>query len=139
MSADPLPAGAALRLALLPERYAVCRLPARAALPVWVKTEQIGQEDLLSLTWRGDESSLVCPERCVPPDVKAERGWRVLAAAGPLEFELVGVLSSLLEPLKQVSVSVFALSTYDTDLLLIKEAHLDRALLALEQAGHLVE
>ena len=138
MSADPLTPGAALRLVLLRGRYAVCRLPAQAALPDWVGTKR-SQEELLSLTWRGDETSLVCPEGCVPPDVKAERGWRVVAVAGPLEFELVGVLSSLLEPLKKASVSVFALSTYDTDLLLIKEAHLDRALLALEQAGHLVE
>lgn len=123
----------AYRLTLAPGRYAVCRLPAEAPLPDWARPDHF-----LSLTWRGDETSLVCPERFVPPEVKAERGWRMIEVAGPLEFELVGVLSSLLEPLKQAGVSVFVLSTFDTDLILVKEAQLDRALNALEKAGHSV-
>lgn len=138
MSNDRLPP-VSYRLALIPGRYAVCRLPALAELPDWAQLAQASPEHLLSLTWRKDETSIVCPERFVPPDVKAERGWRVLEVAGPLEFELVGVLASLLEPLQLAGVSVFALSTFDTDLIMVREAHLDRALSALEKAGHGVE
>lgn len=128
----------AYRLSLIPGRYAVCRLPAQVELPEWANPTRVGQGHLLSLTWRGDETSLVCPERFVPPDVKAEPGWRILEIAGPLDFGLVGVLASLLEPLQQSGVSVFALSTYDTDLLLVKESQMERAIAALESAGHLV-
>lgn len=138
MSDDPfMPAAYPLRL--IPGRYAVCRLPALAELPDWARLAQSSPDHLLSLTWRSDESSIVCPERFVPPEVKAERGWRVLEIAGPLEFELVGVLASLLGPLQQAGVSVFVLSTFDTDLILVREMQLDRALNALEKAGHGVE
>ena len=133
MSEDPLPA-ASYHLTLIPGRYAVCRLPALSELPDWARPEY-----LLSITWRATETSLVCPERFVPPDVKAERGWRVLEVAGILDFSMVGVLAALLEPLAQASVSVFSLSTFDTDLILVQEQKLDRAIGALEKAGHRVE
>ena len=138
MSDDPL-LPVSYRLALIPGRYAICRLPAVAELPDWARLAQASPEHLLSLIWRRDETSIVCPERFVPPEIEAERGWRVLEVAGPLEFELVGVLASLLEPLKQAGVSVFVLSTFDTDLILIREALLDQAIRALGKAGHLVE
>ncbi len=138
MSDDPL-LPVSYRLALVPGRYAVCRLPAMAELPDWARLAQASPEHLLSLIWRSDETSIVCPERFVPPEVKAERGWRTLEVAGPLEFELIGVLASLLEPLKQAGVSVFVLSTFDTDLILVRAAQLDRALSALEKAGHRVD
>jgi hypothetical protein len=125
---------ASYQLALVAERYAVCRLPAQAELPDWAHAEH-----LLSITWRAGETSVVCPERYVPPEVKAERGWRVLEVSGPLDFVLVGVLSSLLLPLAQAQVSVFVLSTFDTDLILIPEVQKERALSALGEAGHLVK
>jgi hypothetical protein len=122
------------QLALVAGRYAVCRLPAQAELPDWAHPEH-----LLSITWRAGETSIVCPERYVPPEVKAERGWRALEVSGPLDFVLVGVLSSLLLPLAQAQVSVFVLSTFDTDLILIPEVQVERALNALGEAGHLVK
>jgi len=124
----------AYQLALIAGRYAVCRLPAQAELPDWAHAEH-----LLSITWRAGETSIVCPERYVPPEVKAERGWRALEVSGPLDFVLVGVLSSLLLPLAKAQVSVFVLSTYDTDLILIPEVQLERALGALGGAGNLVK
>ena len=125
---------ASYQLTLVAGRYAVCRLPAQAELPDWAHPEH-----LLSITWRAGETSIVCPERFVPPEVKAERGWRALEVSGPLDFELVGVLSSMLLPLAQAEVSVFVLSTYDTDLILIPEGQLERALSALGDAGHNVK
>jgi len=137
MNIEPLPEPT-YHLTLIPGRYAVCRLPAQAELPDWAHPSKIGQDYLLNFTWRGNETSLVCPERFVPPEIKAERGWRIFEVAGPLDFELVGVLASILDPLKMAGISVFTLSTFDTDLLLVKEVQLDRAIAAFERASHLV-
>lgn len=116
---------------LLPEIYAVCRLPRDAALPDWA-----AQGDLVSVTRTADELSIVCPADAVPSDVRREGGWRCLRVAGTLDFGLVGVLASLLTPLAQAGVSVFCLSTFDTDYVLVREGDLSRSTLALRAAGH---
>src|SRR5213596_2996029 len=95
-----------LTLFLLPGHYAVCRLAADAPLPFWPAG------DLVSLTRTGDELSVVCRADCVPGGVRCEAGWRVLRVAGTLDFALVGVLVSLLVPLAEAGISVFALSTF---------------------------
>jgi hypothetical protein len=118
---------------ILPDRLAVCRLPADAPFPEWTRPG-----DLLALVRTRDELSIVCAERYVPPEVRAERGWRAVMVQGPLEFSLTGVLASLAVPLARAGVSVFALSTFDTDYVLVKEDALDRAVAALTGAGFLV-
>ena len=120
-----------LILCVLPDRLAVCRLAADAELPDWAQPG-----DLLSITRTRQELSIVCAERWAPPEVVAERGWRALQVQGPLDFTLVGVLASLAQPLAQAGISLFALSTFDTDYLLVKEAALERASAALRLAGH---
>lgn len=122
-----------LPLIILAERLAVCRLPAEAPYPDWARPGE-----LLALVQTGDELSVVCTERYVPPDVRAERGWRALQVQGPLDFALVGVLASIVVPLARAGISIFALSTFDTDYVLVKEEALDRAVSALTQAGFLV-
>jgi len=112
---------------------AVARLPAAASLPDWATSSPF-----FSITRTPDELSLLCPEEVVPEEVRAERGWRCFQVAGPLDFGLVGVLASLLAPLQEAKVSVFALSTYDTDYLLVKEAQLARAVEALSAAGYII-
>ncbi len=79
---------------------------------------------------------MVCPERAVPAGVDAERGWRCLRVRGPLAFELTGVLASLASPLAAAGVPIFALSTFDTDYLLIPGARLETAVDVLRTAGH---
>lgn len=79
---------------------------------------------------------MVCPEEAVPAEVRGERGWRCLAVRGPLAFELTGVLASLAAPLAAAGVPIFALSTFDTDYLLIPGARLETALDVLHTAGH---
>lgn len=123
-----------LTLALLPGTFAVCRLPADAAVPAWA-----AGGGFASVTRTGGELSVVCPEGAVPAGVRCERGWRCLGVAGTLDFALAGVLASLLGPLAAAGVSVFALSTFDTDYLLVREADLGRAAGALRQAGHAVQ
>jgi len=125
--------GPGLDLTLLRGALAVCRLPAGSAAPAW-----LDGEDFASITRTPDETSVVCRADAVPAGVRAERGWRALRVAGPLDFALTGVLLSLLAPLAAAGVAVFALSTFDTDYLLVKEAALDDAIAALTGAGHRV-
>ena len=122
-----------LPLVILPERLAVCRLPADAASPDWARPGE-----LLAFVRTADELSIVCTERFVPPDVRAERTWRAIQVQGPLEFSMVGVLASIAVPLARVGISIFVLSTFDTDYVLVKEDALDRAVSALTQSGFLV-
>ena len=81
------------------------------------------------------ELSVVCAEAAVPDGVRAEVGWRALRLRGPVPFEETGVLASLLAPLAAAGVSIFALSTYDTDVVLVKAAALADAARALRAAG----
>ena len=94
---------------------------------------------LVSITRRGEELSVVCAEDRVPAEARAERGWRVLEVQGPIAFEEVGVLHALTGPLARAAVSVFALATFDTDLVLVREETVERAVEALRAAGHTVE
>lgn len=121
-----------MTLYLLEPRFAVCRLSSDAAL-------QLPAGSLASLTRTGEELSLVCEEARAPEAGRCERGWRALKVAGPLEFSQVGVLASLAAPLAEAGVSLFALSTYDTDYLLVKADALEQAVAALTNAGHYVE
>jgi hypothetical protein len=75
----------------------------------------------------------------VPADVKQEGGWRCLKVEGPLDLSSTGVLASLLQPLAEAGVPIFAIPTYDTDYVLVREVQLEAAITALRQAGHHVE
>lgn len=122
-----------LPLVLLSERFAVCRLSPEAPEPDWARFSE-----LLSTTRTRSELSIVCAERLVPPEVRAERGFRALMIQGQLDFSLTGVLASIAVPLARAGVSIFALSTFDTDYVLVSEDNLSRALDALTQVGFLV-
>ena len=116
----------ALRLRLTPWVLAVCRFPADAPLPVWVLHAEAA---FWSLTRTPDELSVVCAEDDLPPSVDShvERGWRAFQVEGPLPFTLTGVIAGLTAPLAEAGVPVFVISTYDSDVLLVKAADLDRA------------
>jgi hypothetical protein len=122
-------------LALLPDLIAVCRLDTKAPLPAWATA---GSSTLVSVTRTASELSIVCAQENMPQDVRSERDWRCLMVEGPLDFSLTGVLSALLAPLAEAGVSVFALSTFDTDYLLVRAAQLDLAVETLSAAGHRV-
>lgn len=120
-----------LTLRVFSGQFAVCRLERGSALPAWAHCG-----NFISITRTEEELSLVCAEEYVPAEVRAERGWRCLKVCGPLAFTEVGVLASLTEPLARAGISLFAVSTFDTDYLLIKEPDLERALQVLLSAGH---
>ncbi len=121
---------ARLSLIVQPYRLAVCRLTPENSLPGWAAKSRF-----LSLTCSEDELSLVCEHALVPAGVQNESGWRALKIAGPLDFNLTGILASLLAPLAQAGISIFALSTYDTDYVLVKEDNLAQAVEVLQRTG----
>lgn len=121
-----------MKLIVLPGTFAICRLPPDTVWPTWASGA------LVSATRSADEMSVVCEETAVPEGVRHEGGWRCLRVAGTLDFTLAGVLVALLLPLRDAGVSVFAVSTFDTDYLLVKDANLNRTVAALAEAGHTV-
>jgi hypothetical protein len=124
-----------LDLDLLPEEYAVCRLPAGSALPASLSS---GPDDksVISVTWAPDELSVICPADRVPDGATVEASWRCLRVVGPLDLALTGVLASLIGPLAKARVNIVAFSTYDTDYLLIPQVRLSEAVATLTAAGH---
>lgn len=123
-----------LALQVLEERFAVCRLEPSAPVPAWAWSGAFA-----SVTRTPEELSVVCLASDVPDGVACSDGWRALQVRGPLDFSLVGILAALSAALAQAGVSLFAVSTYDTDTLLVREADLGRAIAALRGAGHAVE
>jgi hypothetical protein len=120
-----------LSLSVLPGRMALCRLGPDEAIPDWVFSASFW-----SITRTDEELSLLLPEDSVPSSWMAKKGWCCLKVLGPLDLALTGVLASLTTPLAQAEVSTLAVSTYDTDYLLVPEADYDRAKEALAEHGH---
>jgi hypothetical protein len=123
-----------LHLSIRPGRLSICRLPPETPRPEWVP-----DEPFCAVTRTDEELSIVCPEVAVPAGIRCEPGWRALKVAGPLAFELTGVLAGLAVPLARAGIGIFALSTFDTDYVLVQAPDLDRAVEALHRAGHRVD
>ena len=122
-----------MTLDVLSGSYAVCRLSADTAVPSWASRAAFS-----STTRTPNELSIVCASEDVPPDVQAQRGYRGLVVRGPLDFNLVGILASLAGALAAAAISIFVVSTHDTDYLFVRDADLDRAVAVLREAGHAV-
>ena len=118
-----------MNLIFLPETFAVWKLPATAPLP---------QVAFFAAIRTRDELALVTEDALAPKGVPCERDWRALKVAGPLDFALTGILAALVVPLADAKIPIFALSTFDTDYVLIKDAQLTEAITALEGAGHVL-
>ena len=119
---------------ILTESLAICRLEKDAAIPEWARTGSF-----VSTTRTAEELSIVCPQIQVPAGMKREEGWRCIKVQGPLDFSLTGILASLTTPLAKEGISVFAISTYDTDYLLVKEENLEKAIEILVKKGHQIK
>jgi uncharacterized protein len=131
----PEGAGATQRmLRLRPDRVAVVRLGAEEPLPDWFDAGR-SQAGLQAWVRTRRELTLYLPEHQVPEDAEAQRGFRVFELEGPLPFDAVGILEGLLAPLAREGIPILALSTYDTDLILVREGHLPRAAEVLRGAG----
>jgi hypothetical protein len=122
-----------LTLTLLENTLAVCKLGSGAPDPPWASAG-----DFSSITRTADELSVVCRQDAVPEGIICERGWRCFRVAGTMPFTVVGVLASLTAPLAEAGISVFAISTFDTDYLLMKADDLERAIDILRRRGHTI-
>lgn len=124
-----------MRLSVLGGVLAICRLKADEPLPGWFADSG----PLAAVTRTADELSIICSDDAVPDGVRVERGWRALKAHGPFAFTLTGVLASLLVPLDKADVPILAVSTFDTDYVLVPGPRLADGVQALRNAGHDVE
>ena len=122
-----------LELSLLPERFAISRLAADSPTPGWST-----QGPFFSVTRTGDELSIVTELSRVPANVKSQSGWRVLKVHGPFVLSEIGVLAALATPPADAKISLFAISTFDTDYLLVASETLSAAIAALERAVHTI-
>lgn len=120
-----------LSLSIWQETFAICRLEKDAQIPGWAFSGSF-----LSITRTAEELSIVCPQSNVPEGIKCEKGWRCLQVQGPLDLSLTGILASVLTLLAQAGIAILAISTYDTDYVMVQEKNLERAVLLLSQAGH---
>jgi uncharacterized protein len=116
---------------MLPGAYAIVRLEADSVVPEWASKGEFS-----SITRTADELSIVCLAENLPSHVNAQHRWTCLKLEGPFPFSLTGVLLSFIEPLSTNEIPIFAVSTYDTDYVLIQEEYVDGALSILEAAGH---
>lgn len=120
-----------LTLSCLSDLLAVCRLDAGAPFPSWAL-----RGAFLSITRTVDELSVVCRCEDVPAGVRCVKNYRCIKVEGPLGFDLTGIISSLTTALARAGISVFVVSTFDTDYILVTEDRLEMAVAALSQAGH---
>jgi len=123
-------AGPQVELSVVVETFAICRLESGTAAP-WAAPSAF-----TSVTRTPEETCVVCPEDQVPNGIVHQGGWRCLKVAGPLDFSMVGLLASLATALAAAQVSIFALSTFDTDYLFVRQRDLAASVAALERAGH---
>ena len=124
-----------MRLAVVPGKLAVCRLSPDQQVPAWVWEDRT----FLAITYTADELSIVCSAKAVPAGVEFERNWKAIKVLGPLDFSLTGILATLATPLAVGDVPIFAVSTYDTDYILVKEQDIARARALLARNGHTFE
>jgi hypothetical protein len=121
-------------LSILPEIFSICRLDKDSPIPDWALAGSF-----FSITRTAEELSVVCSQDQVPEGVKRDVGWRCLKIEGLLDLSATGLLASLTRPLAREKISIFVVSTYDTDYLLVKQKDLEKAVMVLSQNSHKVQ
>jgi uncharacterized protein len=119
------------RLFVLPEKYGVVKLDPGTE----INTKGGNATELLAVIHTPEETTVVCQEKVISPGKEVEKGWKALKVEGTLEFGLVGLLASITTPLAENGISVYTLSTYSTDFILVKANLLSKAIKALKKAG----
>jgi uncharacterized protein len=122
------------RLRLLQETLAIARFNPDADIPPWVDPRGFS-----CIVRTSDSLTIVCGQSSLPENIPSDREWRCFEVQGPLDLSLTGILASLTDPLARAGVPVFALSSYETDFILVKEARLTEARRSLEAAGFVVD
>ena len=118
-----------MELKKLPDALTVCKLARPEDADV--------SKDLFFLSRTDEEISLVCRTEDTPENTLArEDGWRAFRIQGVLDFSLIGILSRLSAILAENGIGIFAVSTYNTDYILVKKENFDRAMNVLSEAGY---
>ncbi|NBD22312.1 ACT domain-containing protein [Paenibacillus glycinis] len=122
-----------MQLIMLDATFSVVKLPPTEEMPTWA-----GRGEFLSITYTSEELSIVCASSCVPDHIRinVEQDWKCMKVEGVLDFGLTGILASLANPLADHQISIFAISTFNTDYLLVKRHAVEKAISVLENAGH---
>ena len=117
---------------VLPQSFVIAQLERDADLPNAV----LASPSFMSITRTGDELSIVCAESVATGLARVDSDWRAIKVQGPFAFDQTGVLASLLDPLAAAAIGIFAVSTFDTDYILVKSMNLENAVEVLKDAGH---
>jgi hypothetical protein len=117
----------AMRLELLDHKLGITKLRPDAEFPEW-----LSNAELLSVTRSSDELSIVCDKHCIPDYMDHKGTWVAIKIVGPLDLSATGILDRLIQPLARANISIFVISTYNTDYILIQENHLQAAIMILE-------
>ncbi|CAM4170274.1 ACT domain-containing protein [Pseudoalteromonas byunsanensis] len=120
-------------LQLLSHKFTIHSLDCDASIPA-----QVINANIFFIAKTEDELSIVCPSSIKIDSFAAEDNWRALEVIGPLGFSLTGIMANISGVLAKAHVSIFSLSTYDTDYILVKEQQIDAAIKALKKDGYLV-
>lgn len=123
-----------LKLRVLSSNYGVCRLEPQTEVPSW---SMMG--DFYTVSRTQDELSVVCQSKFIPPAIKAEIDWRIFKIEGPFAFTQIGILNAVTSVLAENGISLFAISTFDTDYIMVKCGDLKDAITALRQAQHSID
>ena len=124
-----------MNLSVISDQLAVLKLNPAQTIPDWI----LNQKRFASITYTEEELSIVCSQTVIPKntqDIEVSLDWSGIKVEGPLDFLLTGILSSLAAPLAEAQISIFALSTYNTDYILVKSNQLKDALHILTEQGH---
>jgi uncharacterized protein len=123
-----------LDVRLLPGRFAACRLEPGDPVPPWVPAAGA----LVVIARTDEELSILCDAGIVPDGVRAERDLRAFVVQGPLPFDAVGIMAGLSGALAAASIPLLAVSTFDTDYILVREERVGDARAALSAWGHAI-
>ena len=123
-----------LQLSVFPNRYAICKISDPSDIPAWNPGFF-----LFGVIYSHNEITIICEESHVPSNAMVEYGWRLLEVVGSLDFNLVGILAGLTSALAKVNVSVFVLSTYRTDFIIVKEHDMRDAIIGLTAEGYKID
>jgi len=118
-------------ISVLKDDYVVCRLNAFDGVPIGML-----DHPLSSITRTAEELSIICPASYAPENSDCEENWKCFKIHGPLPINEVGIISTLTSQLASADISVFVLSTYETDYILIKKMNLEKAVKLLSVNGH---
>jgi hypothetical protein len=121
-------------LSILEETYIIHKLDQSTNLP-----EELIECEFYSLSNSQEEISLVCPEQILIQSENSSPNWKCLKVAGPLDLNLTGILAGLSDTLSKAKISIFAISTFETDYVLIQKQVLETAKSALKSAGYKFE